>query len=208
MEMRATDLDEKLARKRYVTFVDQTYDALKGLGNFFVFHFINANGPIEDVRRNIEEEMEYQSSIELDPEAFEIVSQLELASEVTMNARQRLVQRIDGYAAKSPDQFRQVAQAIQQELYPVISRHAISGRCSHVSHSVVFLHDLRLQMAIDVLSERGFRVTSEPVVQGVKFEMSWSPPEKLGMTRHESLRSDKPPELSSDGCSAGSCLAA
>ena len=38
-------------------------------------------------------------------------------------------------------------------------------------------------MAIDILTERGFRVSSEPVVRGVQFIIRWSAPDKLGMTR-------------------------
>lgn len=182
-EVRDTDKDEHLARKRYKIFIDKTYDALKSLGTLFIFNLINAGGSLDSVRQNIEREMEYQSSIELNPDTFEVVAQLELASDITMNARQRLVRRMDDYATKTPEEFRHVAQVLKTDVYPVIRMHAISGRCSHVSHNTVFLDDWRLQMAIDILSERGFRVTSEPVVQGVKLDVAWRPPEKLGDKR-------------------------
>merc|ERR1719330_872940 len=40
-------------------------------------------------------------------------------------------------------------------------------------------------MALDILSERGFRVTSEPVVRGTKMDILWEAPDKLGSSRME-----------------------
>lgn len=183
LEVRPTDRDESLARRRYKTFIEQTYEAVKSLTSLFIYNLINAGGPISEVRENIAQEMQYQSSIELNPETFNVVSQLELASEITLNARQRLVRRMDRYAASSPSDFRRVAEAVKAEIYPVVRKHAISGRCSHVSHTPLFLEEVGLQMAMDILSERGFRVTSEPVVRGTKFDILWKPPDKLGSGR-------------------------
>eukprot|EP00401_Gymnodinium_catenatum_P039807 CAMPEP_0117475622 /NCGR_PEP_ID=MMETSP0784-20121206/9890_1 /TAXON_ID=39447 /ORGANISM="" /LENGTH=428 /DNA_ID=CAMNT_0005269875 /DNA_START=144 /DNA_END=1431 /DNA_ORIENTATION=- len=185
LEARPTDKNESLGRRRYKTFLEQSFEAVKSLSDLFVYNLINAGGPIEKVRKNIEQEMQYQSSVELNPETFNVVSQLELASEITMNARQLLVQRMDEYALRKPTYFGQVAESVKEEIYPVIRKHAISGRCSHVSHLSVFVDEIGLQMAIDILSERGFRVTSEPVVRGTKFDIAWDAPDKLGSRRFE-----------------------
>lgn len=185
LEARPTDNNQSLAMRRYKTFIEQSYEAVKSLSSLFNYHLINAGGPIAEVRPNIEREMQYQSSIELNPDTFAIVSQLELASEITINARQRLVQRMDTYASDQPAYFRQVAEAVKEEIYPVVRKHAISGRCSHVSHSQIFIDEMGLEMALDILSDRGFRVTSEPVVRGTKLDIIWEAPEKLGNRRSE-----------------------
>lgn len=186
LEVRLTDKDEALAIRRYKTFIEKTYTALQALGKHFIYNLIDAMPPVEDVKKNIEQEMQYQSSIELNPETFNMISDLELASEVIMNARQRLVRRMDEYALRMPDKFAKVINLLKSDVYPVIHQHAVSGRCSHVSHDPLLTDGLAVQIAIDILSERGFRVTSEPVVRGTKLDIMWSPPDKLGSTRLDS----------------------
>ncbi|MDQ5980015.1 MAG: adenylate kinase, partial [Verrucomicrobiota bacterium] len=66
-EERATDFDEKLARRRYRVFKEQTWDALLSLKNIFHYHLINAQGSLAEVEQNILGELDYQSSLELDP---------------------------------------------------------------------------------------------------------------------------------------------
>jgi adenylate kinase len=66
-EERATDFDTVLARNRYKVFKEKTYDALVSLKEIFHYHFINAQAPLELVQQNIVRELEYQSSLELDP---------------------------------------------------------------------------------------------------------------------------------------------
>ena len=48
-------------------FKEQTWDALQSLKEIFHYHFINAQGTIEEVEQNIIKELEYQSTLELDP---------------------------------------------------------------------------------------------------------------------------------------------
>ena len=62
-----TDHDETLARRRYETFKEQTWDALQSLKEIFHYHFINAQGSFEAVEQNILKELRYQSTLELDP---------------------------------------------------------------------------------------------------------------------------------------------
>ena len=66
-EERPTDFDESLAKNRYRVFKEKTYDALVSLKQIFHFHFINAQAPLEVVQANILSELDYQSSLELDP---------------------------------------------------------------------------------------------------------------------------------------------
>jgi adenylate kinase len=55
---RATDLSEDSARHRYRVFKEKTYDALQSLREIFHFHFINAQGPLEEVQQNIIKELQ------------------------------------------------------------------------------------------------------------------------------------------------------
>src|SRR6185369_12607570 len=48
-EDRPTDHDEMLARRRYQAFKEQTWDALQSLEEIFHYHFVNAQGPVEEV---------------------------------------------------------------------------------------------------------------------------------------------------------------
>ena len=82
MEDRPTDHDEALARRRYQAFKEQTWDALQSLKEIFHYHFINAQGPIEEVEQNILDELEYQSTLELDPRTVDRLRGVPVASEI------------------------------------------------------------------------------------------------------------------------------
>ena len=97
MEDRPTDHDEALARRRYQTFKEQTWDALQSLKEIFHYHFINAQGPIEEVEQNILEELKYQSTLELDPRTVDRLRGVPVASDITIHARQEMVKRLDSY---------------------------------------------------------------------------------------------------------------
>ena len=81
-EERNTDFDPELARNRYRTFKEKTYDALVSLKQIFHYHFINAQAPIEVVQQNIIRELEYQSSLELDPRTYDTLRHIPLADEI------------------------------------------------------------------------------------------------------------------------------
>ena len=95
LEERPTDFNESLARNRYRTFKEKTYDALVSLKQIFHFHFINAQAPLEKVQENILRELEYQSSLELDPRTFLAMQDLPVASDIVQHARRDLVSRLD-----------------------------------------------------------------------------------------------------------------
>ena len=67
LEERATDFDKALAERRYRVFKEQTWDALQELKEIFHYHFVNAQGSFAEVEQNILRELEYQSTLELDP---------------------------------------------------------------------------------------------------------------------------------------------
>lgn len=121
-EERPTDFDQGLAQRRYAAFNEMTFPALKRLGEDYLYNFINAGGDFAAVEQNIKEEMQYQSSIELDAPTFDVVSTLPIASQVTANARQALVRRMDSYTAtaKGAATFAAVANAIAADVLPTV----------------------------------------------------------------------------------------
>ena len=158
-EERATDFSEAPARNRYRVFKEQTYDALVSLKQIFHYHFINGQAPIPEVQANIVRELEYQSSLELDPRTFDRLRRLPLASDIVRHARQDLVRRLDGYEVERPETFGRVIEFIEAKIMPIVVRHAISGVADINSEDVLFQDPVALAMLIDVLSERGFHVT-------------------------------------------------
>ena len=158
-EERATDYSDELARNRYRVFKEQTYDALVSLKQIFRYHFINAQAPIPEVQANIVHELEYQSSLELDPLTFDRLRRLPLASEIVRHARQELVRRLDGYAVEHPQTFGRVIEFIEGRVMPIVVRHAISGTANVNSEDALFEDPTALAMLIDIFSERGFHAT-------------------------------------------------
>jgi adenylate kinase len=155
-EDRPTDHDAGLARRRYRVFKEQTWDALQSLKEIFHYHFINAQGPIEEVEQNILRELEYQSTLELDPRTVDRLRGVPVASEIIVHARQELVKRLDAYELEQPEKFARVVGFIEKKMIPIILRHAISGT-AHINTEEPTLEDpIALAMLIDVFSERGY----------------------------------------------------
>ncbi|MDA8743968.1 nucleoside monophosphate kinase [Rubripirellula amarantea] len=158
-EERPTDFNEELARNRYRVFKERTYDALVSLKQIFHYHFINAQASLEVVRENILSELEYQSSLELDPKTFHTLRKIPLASEIISHARRDLVKRLDEYEIEQPRVFHEVVRIIEEKMMPIIVRHAISGRAIINSEDPIWEETHALAMLIDVFSERGFHAS-------------------------------------------------
>ena len=160
-EDRPTDHDEALARRRYQAFKEQTWDALRSLEEIFHYHFINAQGPVETVEQNILHEVQYQSTLELDPRTVDRLRGVPVASEIVVHARQELVKRLDSYELQSSELFARVIQFIERKMMPIILRHAISG-VAHINTEDPLLDSpSALAMLIDVFSERGYYAVVE-----------------------------------------------
>lgn len=158
-EERPTDFNEQLARNRYRVFKEQTYDALVSLKQIFHYHFINAQASLEVVQENILRELEYQSSLELDPRTFHALRKIPLASDIVSHARRDLVRRLDEYEVGHTDLFHRVVNFIELKIMPIIVRHAISGHANINSEDAIWEDNLALAILIDVFSERGFRAS-------------------------------------------------
>ena len=156
MEDRPTDHDEGLARRRYRVFKDQTWDALQSLKETFHYHFINAHGTLHEVEQNILKELNYQSTLELDPRTVDRLRHVPVANEIIVHARQELVKRLDSYEFGQPELFGQVVSFIAKKILPIVQRHAISGAALVNTEELLLDDPTALAMLIDVFSERGF----------------------------------------------------
>lgn len=155
-EDRPTDHDESLASRRYRIFKEQTWEALQSLKEIFHYHFINAQGPVAEVEKNILHELEYQSTLELDSRTVDRLRGVPVASQIIIHARQELVKRLDGYELEHGPLFAKVVAFIEEKILPIVLRHAISGT-AHINTEDKLLEDpLSLAMLIDVFSERGY----------------------------------------------------
>jgi len=155
-EERPTDYDPDLARRRYRVFKEQTWDALQSLRDLFHYHFVDAQGTIQEVEYNILTELQYQSSLELDPRTFDRLRRLPLAGEIVVHARQELVKRLDSYEFEHAELFGNVVAVIGKKMMPIIKRHAISGLALVNTEDPLFDDPLALAMLIDIFSERGY----------------------------------------------------
>jgi adenylate kinase len=159
LEERETDFSEELARHRYRMFKERTYDALVSLKAIFYYHFINAQAPLDVVQENILRELEYQSSLELDPFTFDSLKDIPLAGEIVQHARRDLVRRLDQYQFEHPTLFTEVIGNIEVKFMPIIVRHAISGHAHINSEDALFDDPIAIAMLIDIFSERGFHAS-------------------------------------------------
>jgi adenylate kinase len=124
-------------------------------------------GTYPEVQVNMLRELEYQSSLELDPRTFDRLRGLPLASEIVRYARQDLVRRLDGYEVEQPETFGRVLEFIEGKMMPIVVRHAVSGIASINSEDPLFEDPAALAMLIDVFSERGFHATVDITRIGV-----------------------------------------
>lgn len=167
LELRPTDLDPVKATRRYRVFKEKTWDALQSLKEIYHYHFINAEGPIDEVEDNILKELKYQSSLELAPKTFDRLRPIPLAEEIIIHARQDLVRRLDSYELNHQELFMQVVSIIQKRFMPIIKRHALSGRALVNTTEDIFNNSLAITMLIDIFSERGFHAVVDKRRQDV-----------------------------------------
>lgn len=167
IELRTTDLSEDLVRRRYQVFKEQTWTALTSLKQLYHYHFVNAEGSIEEVQANILRELQYQSSLELDPRTFQRLRPIPLADEIAVHARQELVKRLDSYELEHPNLLGQIVALVSAKFMPIITRHALSGRAHVNSEDPIFNEPLAIPMLIDLFSERGYHAVVDKHIQEV-----------------------------------------
>jgi len=169
--VRETDLNPETARRRYRVFKERTWDALTSLKEIYHYHYINAEGDIKEVEENILKELQYQSSLELDPRTFETVRKLPLAEEIVRHARQELVKRLDSYVIEHEELFTRIVNLVHEKFMPIILRHALSGRAVVNSEDPLFEDPLALSMLIDIFSERGYHAVIDKVIRDIPLKV-------------------------------------
>lgn len=159
LEERATDYDLELAKRRYRVFKEQTWDALQSLREIFHYHLVNAQGGLADVEQNILRELQYQSTLELDPRTHDLLRPIPVAQDIVVHARQELVKRLDEYAFERAELLAKVVEFIARKVMPIVLRHAISGIASVNTEDALLDDPVALAMLIDLFSERGYHAT-------------------------------------------------
>ena len=159
LEERVTDLDPGLCANRYRTFKESTFEALQSLRKIFHFHFIDAEGDLPEVQRNILREFSYQSSLELSHEVYDLIQHIPIASQLAVHARQELIERLEGYEESNLPLLQKVAKLIEDKLIPIVKAHATTGHARINTEDPLLDDPLALRVMIDVLSERGFHTS-------------------------------------------------
>ena len=159
LEERATDYDVELAQRRYRVFKEQTWDALQSLREIFHYHLVNAQGSLQEVEQNILHELQYQSSLELDPRTHDRLRAIPVANDIIIHARQELVKRLDAYEYEHTELLGKVVEFIERKIMPIILRHAISGVALVNTEDTMMDDPVSLAILIDIFSERGFHAT-------------------------------------------------
>lgn len=167
LPLRATDLSADAASHRYRVFKEKTWDALRSIKEIYHYHFINAEGPIDEVEENILKELQYQSSLELEQRTVDRLRPLPLAADITLHARQELVRRLDGYELNHTQLFVQIVEMIKAKFMPIIVRHALSGRAHVNTEDSIFDDPLAISILIDIFSERGFHAVVDKHIREV-----------------------------------------
>jgi adenylate kinase len=181
--VRDTDMSEDIARHRYAVFLKH-YQTIQKLRKHFTFTVINATGTVQDVETRIKREFAYQSSTELSTVAFEAICDIPTASEAQANARQLLVARIEEYVTNNQALFMRVVAYVAHYFVEAITNNAIGGETWVRADASLFGAPVAQQMAIDLLSERGyFAIVRQDMCDKdvVTFRVTWPP---LPMRKH------------------------
>jgi adenylate kinase len=96
-----------------------------------------------------------------------LLRHIPLADEIVMNARQELVNRLDGYQVEHPGLMQAVVDFIQVKMMPVIKRYAVSGRTMINTEESLFTDPIAIAILIDIFSERGFRASVDIHIQEI-----------------------------------------
>lgn len=162
-ELRATDLSEAAARKRYAIFREEVFSALQVIKDRFAFHFIDGSGDAAEVKARILSEFAYQSSLDLSPETYDIVRAIDPSRSVIANARSSLVARLNGYANEQRELLLHVIDLIKCDFMHIIRRQALAGSATIRSNNALLDDPVAVNMVLDVLCERGFITTLDIV---------------------------------------------
>jgi len=169
VDVRATDVDEALCKRRYAVF-KQHYSTVLRLQRWFVFSLIDSGGSLDSTRAQILRELRYQSSIDLETETYAAIRHLPLATELARAARQQLVSSLDGHRSRHGELFEGVVDLISGEVVPLLRSSALAGFAEYTTENKLLESPLAQQMLIDVLTDRGFGVAHAEIEKVVRRE--------------------------------------
>ena len=156
--VRATDVNQALCKRRYQVFKSH-YNTILRLKSYFPFSLIDAMGSLQDCRAQINRELRYQSSLDLDEKTYASIRHLPLARDLVRVARQRLVFRLDMYCRRHFRLFTDIISLIDTEVMPVLKQCSMAGHAEYRSrHPLLLQSHLAVDMLIDILTDRGFNV--------------------------------------------------
>ena len=156
--VRATDVNEALCKRRYQVFKSH-YNTILRLKSYFPFSLIDAMGSLQDCRAQINRELRYQSSLDLDEKTYASIRHLPLARDLVRVARQRLVFRLDMYCRRHFRLFTDIISLIDTEVMPVLKQCSMAGHAEYRSrHPLLLRSHLAVDILIDILTDRGFNV--------------------------------------------------
>ncbi len=161
LDLRNTDLDPEMAKRRYRVFMEHTFEALTSLRDSFHYHLIGANGDISSVELKINKGFQYQSSLELGSGTFDSIHDIPVVDLLTLHTRQQLVKRLDNYHDRHSKLFASCIAIILEKFVPIMRRQAAVGRAKIRCNDLELNQDLAVDMIIDILVERGYSPTAE-----------------------------------------------
>ena len=167
VDVRATDVDEALCKRRYAVF-KQHYSTVLRLRRWFVFSLIDSGGSLDATRAQILRELRYQSSLDLEEETYAAIRHLPLAAELARAARQGLVSALDGHKRRHGELFEGVVGLISREVVPLLRSSALAGFAEYTTQDKLLESPLAQQMLIDVLTDRGFGVAHAEIEKVVR----------------------------------------
>jgi len=146
-------------------------------------------------------EFTYQSSLELSVQTHDAISKIPVVRELTQHARQNLVRRLDNYETRHSTLFHSVVNMIQEEFLPRMRQQSISGEAQIRTKNAIFDQPLALEMTLDILAERGYRVAYHPIVSEIPIKVDLKTGDILCKTtttlvfnvrfKHSVIRSDE-----------------
>eukprot|EP00466_Bigelowiella_natans_P009603 jgi/Bigna1/81700/fgenesh1_pg.83_\ len=205
-DIRPTDMDPALAAKRYKSFEDQTLDALEYLGELFIYNLINAQGSYAKKRNRKKNRVylavsfggllnRYYYTTKLskkndrERQTVLLFPEKEIQNETAFLCRSKesLHQnaRLSGEAMFSDElvSIHSFASSIlsppqENDCYPLIAQNVIGGRCEYVFNETDATNELKHQMAMDILSDRGFQASISPnhATSSASLQIEWDAP--------------------------------
>ncbi|CAG8494196.1 7881_t:CDS:2, partial [Racocetra fulgida] len=89
---------------------------------------------------------------------YDSIAHIPIATKIGIHARQDLISRLEHYQDSEPELFMKAIEFVDNNVIPMVQRHAISGQAliRTTSHQLENQH--LVDMIMDVLSERGYHV--------------------------------------------------